>query len=64
MYADTIGIWLKYNYFDKVSKQVKLDFSIIVMKKYMIMLAEYLIIYGIMMMVLEVFAYLLAAFLQ
>ena len=28
MYADTIGIWLKYNYFDKVSKQVKLDFSI------------------------------------
>ena len=28
MYADTIGVWLKYNYFDKVSKQVKLDFSI------------------------------------
>lgn len=64
MYADTIGIWLKYNYFDKVSKQVKLDLVSQLMKKYMIMLVEYLIIYGIMMMVLEVFAYLLVAFLQ
>lgn len=64
MYADTIGIWLKYNYFDKVSKQVKWILVSQLMKKYMIMLAEYLIIYGIMMMVLEVFAYLLVAFLQ
>ena len=28
MYADTIGIWLKYNYFDKISKQEKLNISI------------------------------------
>lgn len=28
MYADTIGIWLKYSYFDKISKQEKLDTSI------------------------------------
>ena len=28
MYADTIGIWLKYSYFDKISKQQKLDISI------------------------------------
>ena len=28
MYADTIGIWIKYSYFDKISKQEKLDFSI------------------------------------
>lgn len=28
MYADTIGIWLKYSYFDKISKQEKLNFSI------------------------------------
>lgn len=28
MYANTIGIWLKYTYFDKISKQEKLDFSI------------------------------------
>lgn len=28
MYADTIGIWLKYSYFEKVSKQEKLDVSI------------------------------------
>ena len=28
MYADTIGIWIKYNYFDKISKQEKLNFSI------------------------------------
>lgn len=28
MYADTIGIWVKYSYFDKISKQEKLDFSI------------------------------------
>lgn len=28
MYADTIGVWFKYNYFDKVSKQLKLDNSI------------------------------------
>lgn len=28
MYADTIGIWIKYNYFDKFSKQEKLDYSI------------------------------------
>lgn len=28
MYADTVGIWFKYNYFDKVSKQEKVDFSI------------------------------------
>ena len=28
MYADTIGIWLKYSYFDKISKQEKLDISI------------------------------------
>lgn len=27
-YADTIGIWFKYNYFDKFSRQEKLDFSI------------------------------------
>ncbi len=28
MYADTIGVWLKYNYFEKISKQEKLDVSI------------------------------------
>lgn len=28
MYADTIGIWIKYNYFEKISKQEKLDYSI------------------------------------
>ncbi len=28
MYADTIGVWLKYSYFDKISKQEKLDYSI------------------------------------
>ena len=28
LYADTIGIWFKYTYFDKISKQVKLDNSI------------------------------------
>ncbi len=28
MYADTIGIWLKYSYFEKISKQEKLDISI------------------------------------
>lgn len=29
LYADTIGIWFKYNYFDKISKQLKLDNSIV-----------------------------------
>lgn len=28
LYADTIGIWIKYNYFERFSKQEKLDFSI------------------------------------
>ena len=28
LYADTIGVWFKYTYFDKISKQVKLDNSI------------------------------------
>jgi len=28
MYVDTIGIWIKYNYFEKISRQEKLDFSI------------------------------------
>lgn len=28
LYANTIGIWFKYTYFDKISKQVKLDNSI------------------------------------
>ena len=28
MYADTIGVWIKYNYFDKVSKQEKINYSI------------------------------------
>lgn len=28
MYADTVGVWVKYNYFDKISKQEKIDFSI------------------------------------
>lgn len=28
MYADTIGVWIKYNYFDKISKQEKLGTSI------------------------------------
>ena len=27
-YASTIGIWIKYNYFEKYSRQLKLDFSI------------------------------------
>lgn len=29
LFADTIGIWFKYTYFDKVSKQLKLDNSIV-----------------------------------
>lgn len=28
LYADTIGVWVKYTYFDKISKQEKLEFSI------------------------------------
>ena len=28
LYANTIGVWIKYTYFDKFSKQEKLDFSI------------------------------------
>lgn len=28
LYADTVGIWLKYTYFDKISRQIKLDNSI------------------------------------
>ena len=28
MYSDTVGIWIKYSYFDKISRQEKLDFSI------------------------------------
>lgn len=28
MYADTIGVWIKYSYFEKISKQEKLDCSI------------------------------------
>lgn len=28
LYADTIGIWFKYTYFDKISRQIKLDNSI------------------------------------
>ena len=28
MYADTIGVWIKYTYLDKISKQEKLNFSI------------------------------------
>ena len=28
MYADTIGVWIKYSYFEKISKQEKLDISI------------------------------------
>ena len=28
MFADTIGIWVKYNYFEKISKQEKLEYSI------------------------------------
>ena len=28
MYADTVGIWIKYSYFEKNSKQEKLDYSI------------------------------------
>ncbi len=28
MYADTIGVWIKYSYFEKTSKQEKLDYSI------------------------------------
>jgi len=28
MFADTIGIWVKYSYFDKISKQEKIDYSI------------------------------------
>ena len=27
-YASTIGVWIKYNYFEKNSRQLKLDFSI------------------------------------
>ncbi len=29
LFADTIGIWFKYTYFDKISKQLKLDNSIV-----------------------------------
>ena len=28
MYADTIGVWIKYSYFDKISKQEKIEYSI------------------------------------
>ena len=28
MYADTIGMWIKYSYFDRLSKQEKLENSI------------------------------------
>lgn len=28
LYADTIGIWIKYSYFEKISKQEKISFSI------------------------------------
>ena len=28
MYASTVGIWIKYNYFEKISKQEKIDNSI------------------------------------
>lgn len=28
MYADTVGVWIKYSYFDKISRQHKLDTSI------------------------------------
>lgn len=28
MYADTIGVWLKYSYFDRISKQEKINCSI------------------------------------
>ena len=28
LYADTVGIWFKYTYFDKISRQIKLDNSI------------------------------------
>lgn len=28
MYADTVGVWIKYSYFEKNSKQEKLDYSI------------------------------------
>lgn len=28
LYADTIGVWFKYTYFDKISRQIKLDNSI------------------------------------
>ena len=28
LYADTVGIWFKYAYFDKISRQIKLDNSI------------------------------------
>ena len=28
MYADTIGVWIKYNYFDKISRQEKINYSI------------------------------------
>ena len=29
LYADTVGIWFKYTYFDKISRQIKLDNSIL-----------------------------------
>lgn len=29
LFADTIGIWFKYTYFDKISRQLKLDNSIV-----------------------------------
>ena len=28
MYTDTIGVWIKYSYFDKISRQEKLEYSI------------------------------------
>lgn len=28
MYADTIGVWIKYNYLNKISRQEKLEYSI------------------------------------
>ena len=28
MYADTIGVWIEYSYFDKISKQEKIEYSI------------------------------------
>lgn len=28
LYTDTIGIWIKYSYFDKISRQEKLDYNV------------------------------------